>query len=80
MFRTSSCMMLNIMHNPIWLQVRAELTDVTTEAAAKSSEMVRLQHQIQELQEQKKRVQDELQAAAAASHSAAKVGRKLCSL
>ena len=49
--------------------MRAELTDVTTEAAAKSSEMVRLQHQIQELQEQKKRVQDELQATAAAPHS-----------
>ena len=68
------------MDNPIWLQVQAELTEVTTEAAAKSSQMVRLQHQIQELQEQKKRVQDELQATAAASHSAAKVGQKLCSL
>ena len=73
-------MMLNIMPNPIWLQVRAQLTEVTTEAAAKSNEMVRLQHQIQELQEQKKKVQDELKAASAASHSAAKVGRKLWSL
>ena len=71
--------MMLIMHNPVDLQVQRELTEVTTEAAAKSREMVRLQHQIQEVQEQKKRVQDELKAAAAASHSAAKVGRKLSS-
>lgn len=73
-------MIPNIMHSPVCLQVQRELTEVSTEAAAKSCEMVRLQHQIQELQEQKKRVQDELKASAAASLSAAKVGRKLCSL
>ncbi len=72
--------MPNIMPNPVCLQVQAELTDVTTVADAKSNEVMRLQFQLQLLQEQKERVQDELKAAAAASHSAAQVGWKLCSL
>ena len=63
--------------NPVCLQVRADLTEVTTEAAARSSEATRLNCQLQELQ---RRVQAELKAAAAASHSAAQVGWKLCSL
>lgn len=74
-FYTSPCMMPNIVHSPVCLQVQRELTEVTSEA--KSGQTVSLQFQIQEMQEQMKGVQDELKAAAAASHSAAKVGWRL---
>ena len=70
-------MMPNIMHNPVGLQVQAELAEVNAEAAANSVETTRLNSQSQMLREQKERVQHELKAAAAASHSAAQVGRRL---
>ncbi|KAA6425192.1 MAG: hypothetical protein FRX49_04687 [Trebouxia sp. A1-2] len=62
-------------HKPLALSpvVQRELTEVTSEA--KSGQTVSLQFQIQEMQEQMKGVQDELKAAAAASHSAAKAAQ-----
>lgn len=55
------------------LQVQVDLDDSSTMAAAKANEVIDLQLQNQELQEERGRVQDELKAAAAASHSAAQV-------
>ncbi len=74
MFLGSSCMMLNIMQTSGFdLQVQADLDDTSTVAAAKANEVANLQFQIDVLKEAKERVQDELMAAAAASHSAAQV-------
>ena len=52
----------------------------STVAAAKSNEVANLQFKNEVLKEAKERVQDELQAAAATSHSAAQVGSNVHSL
>lgn len=66
--------MPSIMHNPVCLQVQAELSDSRAVAAAKADEVINLQFHNKALKEAKERVQLELKAAAAASHSAAQVG------
>ncbi len=76
MFLGSLCMMPNIMHNLVCLQMQAELSDSRAVAAAKADEVINLHFQSEALKEANERVQDELKAAAAASHSAAKVGCK----
>ena len=62
------------------LQLQADLTDSHAVAAAKADEVSRLQFQIELLEAAKERVEVELHAAAAASHSAAQVGSNLHSL
>jgi len=60
--------------------VQVDLDETSTVAAAKADEVSRLQFQNEMLEEAKERAEVELQAAAAASHSAAQVGCKLRSL
>jgi len=60
--------------------VQADLDETSTVAAAKADEVLSLQFQNEMLKEAKERAEVELQAAAAASHSAAQVGFKLHSL